>query len=98
MRFWIIYFLVQISFLGKGVLASVILTSFVVGQPWLPTFLLNPFPLFTLIKLSTTLSYDGEKSYTKPHILNPNLYSPTHLLVTLNYIVLAPKKIHVLLK
>ena len=49
----LIYFLVQILFLG--VLASAILNFFVVGQPWWPTFLLNSLPPPTIIKLPTVL-------------------------------------------
>ena len=43
MRFWIIYFLVKIPFFGLfyGVLARVVLSFFLAGQPWWPTFLVT---------------------------------------------------------
>ena len=68
MIFWIIYNLVQISFFGrllKGVLASVFLKFFLIGQLWWPTFLLSlspPPPLLlptttTIKELPTALNY-----------------------------------------
>ena len=57
MTFWIIYILVQISFLGIALARFnqiFFFQFFVASQPWWLTFLLSPF---TIKKLPTALHY-----------------------------------------